>query len=140
MYIKKILKNLYTCYRDNIKSWWEVQSLENYIKANIVPKRLKINILPAPRTRTAQLLEIWEKELTNSLVRLMQILLEKENINLGITSKNLRGLIDQALKFNNDAEFARKEQNLQSNIEKFQNTLKDRKHKQYKKDTSGIQR
>lgn len=133
--LKTIFKNLYTSYRDNIKSWWEVQSLENYIKANIVPRGLRINILPAPRVRSTQLLETWEKELTSSSVRLMQILLEEEKRNLEITSKNLKSLIDQTLKFKNDPEFSRKEENLQGNIEKFQNVLKDRKHKQFKKDT-----
>lgn len=132
--LKTIFKNLYTGYRDNIKSWWEVQSLESYIKAGIVPNGLRINISPAPRSRSEQLLDNWEKELTNSSVRLLQILLDEEKKILETTSTNLKGLIDQVLKFKNDPEFARKEQNLQSNIEKFQNSLKDRKHKQYLRD------
>lgn len=108
--------------------------MENYIKVNIVPKGLRIKITPAIRSRTTTLLTRWEKELTDSSIRLMTILLEEEKVTLEESSKKLKDTIDQALKHKNDPEFVRRELLLQNNIEKYQSSIKERKHKQYKRD------
>lgn len=132
--LKSTFKDLHNAYRNNIKSWWEVQSLEHYIKAEIVPKGLRLRLTPAARSRSATLLTQWEKELTNSSLRLMNILLIEEKNTLELTSIKLKELIEQALKFKGDPEFVRRELILQNNIEKYQGSLKDRKHKQYIRD------
>lgn len=49
--LNSILKDVINNYKANIKSWWEVKSLENDIKHNIVPKGLRIGILLALRSR-----------------------------------------------------------------------------------------
>lgn len=133
--LQSTFKDLHNAYRNNIKSWWEVQSLENYIKAEIVPKGLRLRLIPAARSRSATLLLQWEKELTNSSLRLMNILLTEEKNTLEHTSIKLKELIELALKFKGDPEFVRRELILQNNIEKYQGSLKDRKHKQYIRDS-----
>lgn len=96
--LKTVYKQWYTAYHDNIKSWWEVQSLEKYIKSRIVPKGLRISITPATRSRSTTLLNSWKKELTDSSIRPMHILLEEEKKILETSSKRLKELIDQTLK------------------------------------------
>lgn len=132
--LRILFKDLLSGYRDNIKSWWEVETINNYIKAGIVPKGLRINISPASRSRSTILLTKWEKELTESLLRLMHILLEEEKTIFESTSTKLKGLIEQTVKYKGDPDFSRRELALQNSVEKYQITLTERKHKQYVRD------
>ncbi|XP_073522539.1 uncharacterized protein [Phyllobates terribilis] len=63
--------------RDQIVSWWEVQSLDNYIKSGIVPHHLRIALSPGYHYKNPNLLIKWEKEATESSLRLMKLLVEE---------------------------------------------------------------
>lgn len=132
--LKTIFKDLYVAYKDNLKSWWELKSIENYISNKIVPKGLRVNISPAERSRSVELIEKWEKEALSSSLRFMQILLEEEKRVYENSSKNLKEITDKALKFKGEPEFAKKETALQTSVEKFYCLLKERKHKQFLRD------
>lgn len=134
--LKSLFKELYIAYRDNLKSWWELKSLENYLLNKIVPKGLRVNIVPATRSRSAELLEIWEKEALNSSLRFLQILIEVEKKTYEVSAKNLKELVDKTLKFKGEAEFAKKETALQTSVERYYNLLKERKHNQFVRDLS----
>lgn len=54
--LKNIFKDLCIAYKNNLKLWWEIKSLENYISHSIVPKGLQVNIVPAVRSCPANLL------------------------------------------------------------------------------------
>ncbi|XP_056407823.1 uncharacterized protein LOC130303808 [Hyla sarda] len=132
--LNSVFKELNYRYKNQIKSWWEVQSLDNYISNRIVPKGLRIAISPALRSRTPTLMSKWEKEATESSLRFMNLLLEEERNTLDSTTKKLQESIDIALKLKQDPEFAKKDTELKNNIEKFKHSLKDRKHKQFIRD------
>lgn len=134
--LKVLFRDLLSAYRENIKSWWEVETIDNYIKASIVPKGLRINISPARRSKSDTLLKKWEKELTESSLRLMRILLEEEKLIYTSTSTKLEELIEQTLKLKSDPDFSRREVTLQNSVEKYQTSLKTRKHNQYVRDLS----
>lgn len=134
--LNSTFKELNERYKQNIKSWWEIKSLENYVKNNIVPQGLRIGILPAPRVRSPALMKKWEQEVTSSSLRLMNLLLEEERINLGTSNIKLKETIDIALTLKGEGEFSKKETELQNNIDKFTSVLKERKHKQFVKDLS----
>ncbi|XP_056414027.1 uncharacterized protein LOC130356466 [Hyla sarda] len=134
--LKSLFRELYEIYKDNLKSFWEVQSLEHYLKNNIVPKGLRVNILPAERSRTDNLLKKWEQEALASSFRFMNILLDEERIALDNSSKRLKESIDAILRFKTDPEFTRREAVLESLVDKFYTLLKNRKHKQFIRDLS----
>lgn len=132
--IKNIFKELNDRYKERIKSWWEVRSIENYIKHKIVPRGLRISILPAQRIRTPNLMKKWEQEVTESSLRLMTLLLAEEQENLEIKNKKLKETTELALTLKSDSEFIKLETDLQKNIDRFTTALKERKHKQFVKD------
>lgn len=131
---KLAFKDLYCTYKDNVKSWWEIRSLESYIAHKIVPRGLRISITPATRINSPRLLARWEEELTKSSLNLMELLLEEERVFFEKSSCRLRELIEAALKFKTDTDFAQRETALQTSVEKFQNLIKERKHRQFTKD------
>ncbi|KAM4017383.1 uncharacterized protein ACNLHF_007006 isoform 1-T3 [Anomaloglossus baeobatrachus] len=132
--LKNIFSDLLLAYKLNIKSWWEVQSLEQYIKQKIVPRGLRVNLVPAERSRTENLLKRWEEELTNSSIRLMTILVDEEKVTLEKTSRDLQTLREEALKHQGDSDFGTKEIALQIAVDKYQQNLKTRKHKHFLRD------
>lgn len=132
--LNSVFKDLDSRYKANIKSWWEVKGLESYVKNDIVPKGLRIAVLPAQRSRTPNLMKLWEKEVTASSIRLMKILLEEEKITLENTSTKLKETIQTALKLKEEVDFSKKEGELQANIEKYTTFLKERKHQQFVRD------
>lgn len=133
---KLAFKNLLAVYKDYTTSWWEVQSLDNYIKHKIVPRGLRITLQPSERARSETLLTQWEKEATESSLRFMKILfIEEQNILEKLTQK-LKDHIDITLKFKTDPEFDSKEVELQTKLLKHQNFIKDRKHNLFLRDLS----
>lgn len=64
----------------------------------------------------------------------MQILLEEEQRPYEESSNKLKELTETALKFKTDPDSTRRETSLQTSIECFYTTLKDRKHKQFLRD------
>lgn len=132
--ISGVFKDLNNQYKSKIKSWWETKGLESYIKHHIVPKGLRITILPALRSRSTDLMKKWEEEATASSLRLMKLLLAEEKLTLEKTSAQLKSTIEEALKLKSEADFQKKETELQSNIEKYTALLKERKHLQFVRD------
>lgn len=86
----------------------EVKGLESYIKNNIVPEGLRIAVLPAPRSRTPNLMKLWEQEVTTSSIRLMKLLVEEEKLTLETTSTKLKETIQTALKLREEPDFSKK--------------------------------
>ncbi|CAJ0951695.1 unnamed protein product, partial [Ranitomeya imitator] len=76
----------------------------------------------------------WEKEATDSSLRLMRLLLEEEKVMLSSLSENLREQIEVTKKFSAEPEFVAKEIGLQNTIDKFQYHLKERKHRFFIRD------
>lgn len=55
-------KELTTTYKNQIATWWEVQSLDNYVKNEIVPRGLRITLTPAAtKTRSPAFSGLWGK-------------------------------------------------------------------------------
>lgn len=132
--LNSTFKDLNERYKQKIKSWREIKWLENYIKNKIVPRGLRIGILPAPRVRSPTFNKKWEEEVTNSSMHLMNLLLEEERINLEASNAKLKETIETALSLKGEGEFSKKEIELQNNIDKFTSVLNERKHKQFVKD------
>lgn len=76
----------------------------------------------------------WEQEVTNSSLRLMNILLEEEKIYLEKTNTKLKETIERAHTLRGEIDFNKKELELQNQIDRFTCLLKERKHQQFIKD------
>ncbi|XP_044130662.1 coagulation factor XIII B chain-like, partial [Bufo gargarizans] len=131
---KAAFKDLTKIYKEQISSWWEIQSIENYLKNKIGPRGLRITLTPAARCRSASLISKWEDEATKSSLRFMHLLHKEEKANLVKLESNLKDQIEQTQKFGGEAEFASKELQLKNTIDKFPFHLKERKHRQFNRD------
>ncbi|XP_073432248.1 putative uncharacterized protein C6orf183 [Dendrobates tinctorius] len=64
----------------------------------------------------------------------MQLLLEEEKKTLSLLNDRLRDQIEVTKKFSTETDFSLKESKLETNLERFQYHLKERKHRQYLRD------
>lgn len=55
--------------------WWDATTLKQYMKLNRIPRGLRAQIFPTYDDLEPDLLLRWEKELTNNLMNLMEILI-----------------------------------------------------------------
>lgn len=133
--IKLAFNELLKVCKEYTTSWWEVQSLENYIKQSIVPRGLRVSLQPSERVKSETLKVKWEKEATSSSLRFMRLLLEEEKITLQNLTKKLEDQIDTTLKFRSDPDFEAKEVDLQSKLIKHQAYIKQRKHSLFLRDS-----
>lgn len=133
--IKEAFRELEVTYKENLRSWWELQTLEKYTKEKIVPRGLRINIAPGTRSRSSELLNKWEEASIKGSLLLMGVLIEEEKKAFDRSLESLNKCIENTLRFKGDDEFNRRENFLQNSIEKFQTTIKSRKHTQYARDT-----
>ncbi|XP_044160840.1 uncharacterized protein LOC122945737 [Bufo gargarizans] len=127
-------KLLTKIYKDQVRGWWEIQTLETYIQHQIVPRGMRIPFLPSNRIQSPEFRKKWEKEAVESSLRLMALLLEEEK---ALHTKNttlLQEQIAEVSKFSSNSEFTRKEVFLQQTVERFTAQLKERKHSQFLRD------
>lgn len=129
-------RELTKLYKTHTSTWWEIQSLTTYIAENIVPRGLRITLTPANKHRSPEFMLKWEKEATAASIKLMQLLLEEEKSSFSLLESQLKEQIEICKKFEDESEFANKEKQLQNTLEKHQFHLKDRKHKQYVRDST----
>lgn len=132
--ISTTFKTVTRVYKNFVRSWWEVQSLDTYIKHKIVPRGLRNHIIPAARLRSPDFIKKWEKESIESSLRLMGLLLEEEKTVLSGIETELKEVIEQTKKFNTHPEYSNKEVYLQSIVEKYTAQLKEKKHSLFNRD------
>ncbi|XP_075719837.1 uncharacterized protein LOC142760524 [Rhinoderma darwinii] len=123
--LKSTFKNLTRLHKDYTRSWWEIQSLENYLKNKIVPRGLRVPIVPASRLKTSNIKERWEQEITGSSLRFMQILVEEEIIQFDHISVELKKEIEIVKTLVDTPGFDKKDKILQQSLERFTNNLKE---------------
>lgn len=128
-------RELTRIYKEHTSAWWEVQSLNSYITNNIVPRGLRITLAPANRCRNPTFMANWEREATCSSIKFMHLLLEEEKTRLTSLDTQLQEQIEITKKFENESEYVAKEKLLEGTLERFQFHLKDRKHKQFIRDS-----
>lgn len=131
---KIAFKELNRLYKEHLASWWEVQSLDNYIRQGIVPRGLRISVTPVQKQRSPGFTTRWEQLATKSSLQLMTLLLEEERLNLTSLTDKLKTQIEVTKTFVGDPEFQNKEKQLQVTVEKYQYYLRERKHRQFNKD------
>ncbi|OCT76223.1 hypothetical protein XELAEV_18031425mg [Xenopus laevis] len=75
--MQSLFKQLQKVSIKEIKLWWEITTLQNYIKIKRVPRGLRIKKFPAFEVQDKDLMTEWYEALTDSSLKLMGILVTK---------------------------------------------------------------
>lgn len=127
-------KELQKSYKQYIRSWWEVKSLDTYLQQRIVYRGLRINLSPNAHQNDTSFISGWNQLLTESSLKLIEYLLEWEKKYFVASSERLEKDITEIQVFRTIPDFASLEQRLQRDIENFQVEIKERKHRKYIRD------
>ncbi|OCT65675.1 hypothetical protein XELAEV_18041911mg [Xenopus laevis] len=90
--LKFVFRNLERAMRKEIRLWWDVCSLENYLKCERIPRGLRIRKFPAFEVITPEFEQAWNETLTECSMNLMRLILERDKRELAITKEEINDL------------------------------------------------
>lgn len=132
--IHVLFKNLNQTYKQHLRSWWEIASLDTYILQQIVYRGLRIPLSPKTYSDDHEFVKGWEKILTESSIKRMTFLSEYEKQTFVKINQKLEQEIKEVQNFSTHPEFAQLEQRLQKNFEILKSEIKERKQRKYLRD------
>lgn len=91
---EKLFRDLVDAHKTTIRLWWNIKSLETYLKLEMAPRGLRVQIFPALEV-TSQFKDIWEKGLGQCSCILMSLLIGHDKELLGATKSHINSLEEQ---------------------------------------------
>ncbi|CAH2324582.1 Hypothetical predicted protein [Pelobates cultripes] len=121
-------------YQQQIKGYWELVSLKQYIDQKLVPRGLRPEIPLPDKVTTEEQTQEWNSILLECSAKLMQFLIKLESQNLEITNQNLEKELVNVKTFKDQSEFPLMENKLQKNLDSFKKHIKEKKHLKFLRD------
>ncbi|XP_041424742.1 uncharacterized protein LOC121395395 [Xenopus laevis] len=119
-----------------LKLWWEISTLQNYLKVGRVPRGLRIKKFPAFEIQDKGLMDDWYGVLTDCSLKLMKILIDKyqqEQERLGQEITQIETIMN-VYKGNSDFEkFIKK---MKIDIDTLENKIMEMKQRKFLRDKS----
>lgn len=94
----QLSRDITSAHKRVIKLWWNIKSLEQYVKTSIVPRGLRVQIFPAWEV-TGDFKQSWEKALLQCSRILLNLLIEHDQQLLIDTKKQILTLEADLIKF-----------------------------------------
>ncbi|CAH2321553.1 Hypothetical predicted protein [Pelobates cultripes] len=121
-------------YQEQIKSFWELTSLKQYLEQKLVPRGLRPDILLQDKIQTEEQLSEWNSILLSCSFKLMDFLVKLETNIFETSNLKLKGEIALIKKYKSDDLYTPMEIKLQQNITNFRHHLKIKKHNKFQRD------
>lgn len=112
--------------------WWNVKSLEEYMRAGIVPRWLRVQIFPFRK--------IWETGLAQGSKILINLLLEHDRDLLKQTKQIIISLSAKLTKYDQQAQVVPLQKRLKEILEKFEKDIMEGKKKKCIRDKNDYER
>ncbi|XP_077134125.1 uncharacterized protein LOC143788365 [Ranitomeya variabilis] len=134
----KLSIELTSAHRLGIRLWWNIRSLEEYIRLNIVPRGLRIPIYPAwEPSSTFQ--ATWEQGLLKCSGIIINMLLEHDRELLLNTKIRIKDLEGQLLKFDDVKQVQPFRARLKENLDKYEKDIVSKKKSKFTRDRSDFE-
>ncbi|CAH2294358.1 Hypothetical predicted protein [Pelobates cultripes] len=137
--ISEVFFTIQKLYQQQIKGYWELISLKQYLDHKLVPRGLRPEISLPEKAITDEQIKEWNSILLDCSAKLMQFLVKLETNNLDTVNKNLENELANVKKFKDRSEFSLLENKLQKNLEGFKKHVREKKHKKYLRDHRDFQ-
>ncbi|CAH2329430.1 Hypothetical predicted protein [Pelobates cultripes] len=121
-------------YQLQIKGYWELVSLKQYIDQKLVPRGLRPEIPLPDKITTEEQKQEWNGILLECSEKLMKFLIKLESQSLENTNLNLEKELVTVKTFKDKAEFPLMENKLQKNLDSFKKHVKEKKHIKFVRD------
>ncbi|CAJ0933915.1 unnamed protein product [Ranitomeya imitator] len=117
------------------KTWWNIKSLEEYKKANLVPRGLRIQIFPAWEA-TPEFQSTWEAGLAKCSTILLDMLIEHDQILLNKIKTEIKTCENKLGDFDKDILVSPFQLKLKNQIDIFEKEIISRKRNKFYRDKS----
>lgn len=124
---------LLTAHKSLTKLWWNIRSLEEYLKVSIIPRGLRIQIFPAWEV-DPNFKKLWETGLTQCSRILINLLLEHDRDLVDKTKIQITNLELKLSKFDPGTQIDPFQKRLKESLDKFEKDIIEGKKKKFSRD------
>ncbi|OCT89896.1 hypothetical protein XELAEV_18018510mg [Xenopus laevis] len=117
---------------------WEISSLENYVKAKMVPRGLRLKKSPSFNLKKSggqEFLDKWNSILSDCSPKLMQLMIVENTKNITQINKQVEEERSKLEENKEDNQFSALNDKIKSELMKIQQEIKIRKKKKFLRDT-----
>ncbi|CAH2326861.1 Hypothetical predicted protein [Pelobates cultripes] len=125
-------------YQQQIKGYWELISLKQYLDHKLIPRGLRPEISLPEKAITDEQIKEWNSILLDCSAKLIQFLVKLETNNLDTVNKNLEKELANVKNFKDRSEFSLQGK-LPKNLEGFKKHVREKKHEKYLRDHRDFQ-
>lgn len=119
--------------------WWNVKSLEEYLKLSIVPRGLRVQIFPAWEVET-EFKQLWEAGLTQCSKILINLLVEHDRKLIVQTKLKIQGLEADLSKFDHNTQVEPFLKKLKESLDKYKKEILEGKKKKQIRDKNDYEK
>ncbi|KAJ1106623.1 hypothetical protein NDU88_004024 [Pleurodeles waltl] len=120
--------------KNEMSRWWDAITLKQYKKLNRIPRGLRSHIFPTYDDLDIDLLMKWEEELKSNSMKLMDILIENAERKVAKLQSEIEELEKEIKDLNLKEATEKNFAILNDIISKFQDEIKQRKARKFKRD------
>lgn len=128
---ERLFRDLFNVNRAAIRIWWNIRSLEEYLRMEYVPRGLRVNIFPAWEA-TSEFQGIWEKGLSQCSRLLMNLLINHDKELLGTTRQRIKDLEAQIIQ--QGATIGDFQEKYSTDLEKYEKEIVTGKKRKFSRD------
>lgn len=129
----KLSNDLISAHKTMTRIWWNVKSLEEYMRAGIIPRGLRIQIFPAWEV-DPPFKKIWETGLAQGSKLLINLLIEHDRELLKQTKQKILALESKMPDYDQQTQVTPFQKRLKETLEKFEREIMEGKKKKYTRD------
>lgn len=134
-----LMKKLRHTLEKQLRVWWDIATLETYIKAKMTPRRLRWELDPNDGITDPELMEEWYSFFNGCENELLHKMIKRRRFKLKGIEASISEIKNQLIPFVNQTEYKNKEKELQESIKKYDTQIQIKKQKKYKRDTLDYQ-
>lgn len=118
------------------KSWWTVSTYDKYIENNIIPRGLRIKILPTFETHDENFKAKWEDVLHKCSMQLLKLACEHEKGLVSELTSKINDIERRLSEFSHNELYITRMSRINSEIDRVAQEIIDRKRQKYIRDTT----
>ncbi|XP_041435046.1 uncharacterized protein LOC121399162 [Xenopus laevis] len=131
-----MLKNFQKLSIKELKLWWEITTLQNYLKVSRVPRGLRIKKFPAFEIQDKSLMDDWYGVLTDCSLKLMKILINKYQQEQERLGQEITQIETTMNVYKGNSEFDKFIKRMKTDIDTLENKIMEMKQRKFLRDKS----
>ncbi|XP_075458015.1 uncharacterized protein LOC142495857 [Ascaphus truei] len=125
---------------EDIRLWWDITTLENYINTNRIPRGLRVKKVPTFGFANRQFEQDWIKILDKCSVRLMELIIQQKIHEKDVLNVEITAFQNKLKPFETRDQFIKNDVTLLENLEIIEEGISEKKQIKYERDKADYSR